>query len=66
MGHERTMPGPRATRTALRSLVGADVSPLLAFVPDRHRVLARLISAVRLQPPTSEGIDPSGTGTPCA
>ena len=60
MGHERTMPGPRATRTALRSLVGADVSPLLAFVPDRHRVLARLISAVRLQPPTSEGVDPGG------
>ena len=60
MGHERTMPGPRATRTALRSLVGADVSPLLAFVPDRQGVLADLIAAARLQPPTNAGVDPGG------
>ena len=60
MGHERTMPGPRATRTALRSLVGADVSPLMAFVPDRDGALATLIAAAGRRPPTNVGVDPSG------
>ena len=60
MGHERTMPGPKATRAALRSVAGADVSPLLAFVPDPNGAVAELINVVALQPPQNVGIDPSG------
>lgn len=60
MAHERTMPGPKATRTALRSVVGADVSPLMAFVPDVDDVLAELIENAAQLPPLSEGTDPTG------
>ena len=60
MAHERTMPGPKATRTALRSQVGADISPLMAFVPDRSGQLADLISSATSLPTISEGDDPSG------
>ncbi len=60
MAHERTMPGPKATRTALRSVVGADVSPLLAFVPDRAATLAQLIDAATTLSPLYEGADPTG------
>lgn len=60
MAHERTMPGPRATRTALRSVVGADVSPLMAFVPDADGALAELIEIAALLPLLYEGTDPTG------
>ncbi len=60
MAHERTMPGPKATRTALRSVVGADVSPLMAFVPDVNGVLAELIDHAALLPPLCEGTDATG------
>lgn len=45
MPHERTMPGPKATRTQLRSRVGADISPLMAFAPDPDGALEALIGA---------------------
>lgn len=58
--HEWTMPGPRATRAALREGVGADVSPLMAFVADRDgRIAASLTDAMGLLP-ISEGTDPAG------
>ena len=60
MAHERTMPGPKATRTALRSVVGADVSPLMAFVPDVDRQLAELIDEAQRLPKLHEGTDSSG------
>ncbi|MCY3558708.1 MAG: DUF1015 domain-containing protein [Chloroflexi bacterium] len=60
MAHERTMPGPRATRTALRSAVGADVSPLMAFVPDADGVLAELIELAGQLPLLCQGTDPMG------
>jgi len=60
MAHERTMPGPKATRTALRSAVGADISPLMAFVPEADGQLARLIGAATSQPFLNEGTDPTG------
>ena len=60
MGHERTMPGPKATRTSLRSRVGADVSPLMSFVPDSDGGLAQIISAASATPPLNEGVDPTG------
>ena len=60
MAHERTMPGPKLTRMALRSTAGADISPLMAFVPDRSWRLSRLFGQARTQPILDEGIDPSG------
>ena len=60
MAHERTMPGPKATRTALRSVVGADISPLMAFVPDTDGSLAKLIDEAAKQPILNEGTDPTG------
>ena len=60
MAHERTMPGPRATRTALRSIVGADVSPLMAFVPDADGALAEMIDIASQLTPLYEGTDPTG------
>ena len=49
--HEWTMPGPREERTRLRRTVGADVSPLMALVPDRSGALAELMGlAVGLDP----------------
>ncbi|MDE2968395.1 MAG: DUF1015 domain-containing protein [Chloroflexota bacterium] len=60
MAHERTMPGPKATRTALRSVVGADVSPLMAFVPDADGALAELIDLTLQLPVLHEGTDPTG------
>ena len=60
MAHERTMPGPKATRTALRSVVGADVSPLMAFVPDADGALAELIDLAAQLPILDEGTDPTG------
>ena len=60
MAHERTMPGPKATRTALRSVVGADISPLMAFVPDVDGALAELIDLAAQLPVLSEGTDPTG------
>ena len=60
MAHERTMPGPKATRTALRSVVGADVSPLMAFAPDSDGALAEIISTVAATPALCEGTDPTG------
>ena len=60
MAHERTMPGPRATRTALRSIVGADVSPLMAFVPDAAGTLAEMIDIACQLPLLYEGTDPTG------
>ena len=60
MAHERTMPGPKATRTALRSVVGADISPLMAFVPDVSGTLSRLIETATGLQPLYEGVDPTG------
>ncbi len=60
MAHERTMPGPKATRTALRSVVGADVSPLMAFVPDPDGALAELFDLAAELPLLSQGTDPMG------
>ena len=60
MAHERTMPGPKATRTALRSEVGADISPLMAFVPDADGALAELIDLAAQLPVLYEGADPTG------
>ena len=60
MAHERTMPGPRATRTALRSVVGADVSPLMAFVPDADGALAEMIDIAAQLPLLHESADPTG------
>lgn len=60
MAHERTMPGPKATRTALRSVVGADVSPLMAFAPDADGALAELIDLAAQLPILSQGVDPAG------
>lgn len=60
MAHERTMPGPKATRTALRSVVGADISPLMAFVPDAAGALAELIDLGSQLPLLHEGTDPTG------
>ena len=60
MAHERTMPGPKATRTALRSVVGADISPLMAFVPDANGTLAKLITDATDQPVLDEGTDTTG------
>ena len=60
MAHERTMPGPKATRTALRSVVGADVSPLMAFVPDAEGALSELIEIAAQLPTLYEGTDPTG------
>ena len=60
MAHERTMPGPKATRTALRSVVGADISPLMAFVPDADGALAELIDLAAQLPLLYEGADPTG------
>ena len=60
MAHERTMPGPKATRTALRSVVGADISPLMAFVPDADGTLAELIDEAVKQPILNEGTAPTG------
>ncbi len=60
MAHERTMPGPKATRTALRSVVGADISPLMAFVPDANGTLANLITEATDQPILNDGTDPTG------
>ena len=60
MAHERTMPGPKATRTALRSVVGADISPLMAFVPDANGALAELIDLAAQLPLLHEGTDPTG------
>jgi uncharacterized protein (DUF1015 family) len=60
MAHERTMPGPKATRTALRSVVGADISPLMAFVPDSDGHLAELIEQTVKLPVLHEGDDPTG------
>ncbi len=60
MAHERTMPGPKAVRAALRSAVGADVSPLMAFVPDRAGALAALIDDAAELAPIHIGVDPTG------
>ena len=60
MAHERTMPGPKATRTALRSVVSADISPLMAFAPDTDGSLAKLIDQAAKQPILNEGTDPTG------
>ena len=60
MGHERTMPGPRATRSALRSVVGADVSPLMAFVPDPDHRLGNQMDDAHVSPIVSEGSDAAG------
>ena len=60
MGHERTMPGPKATRTSLRARVGADVSPLMSFVPDSDGALAQIIATAVDGPPLNEGVDPTG------
>ena len=60
MAHEQTMPGPKETRTALRSTTGADISPLMAFAPDRSWRLARLLSGARSQPILNEGVDSAG------
>ena len=58
--HEWTMPGPRATRTAVRAGVGADVSPLMAFVADRDQRVASLLDEALALDPLSEGTDPAG------
>lgn len=60
MAHERTMPGPKATRTALRSVVGADVSPLMAFVPDADGALDEIIEQAARLPALYKGDDPTG------
>ena len=60
MAHERTMPGPKATRTSLRSRVGADVSPLMSFVPDSDGALAQIIAQAVEAPHLNEGVDSSG------
>ena len=58
--HEWTMPGPRATRTALRDGVGADISPLMAFVPDRDGRIAETLNSALALPTLAEGQDPAG------
>ncbi len=60
MAHERTMPGPKATRTALRSVVGADISPLMAFVPDASGRLAGIMEEALALPTLHSGVDPTG------
>ena len=60
MAHERTMPGPKATRTALRSVVGADISPLMAFVPDADGRLAGIVEDALVLPTLHDGVDPTG------
>ena len=60
MAHERTMPGPKATRTALRSVVGADVSPLMAFVPDAAGDVNSWMTYARTLPLLHDGVDPAG------
>ena len=59
MPHEHTMPGPKATRTALRDAAGADISPLMVVTPDRSGAYAALFEAERGEP-ISEGADAAG------
>lgn len=59
MPHEHTMPGPKATRTALRDAAGADISPLMVVTPDRSGAYAALFDAERGEP-ISEGADAAG------
>ena len=57
--HEHTMPGPKATRTALRDAAGADISPLMAVTPDRSGAYAALLDAERGDP-VAQGEDAAG------
>ena len=57
--HEHTMPGPKATRTALRDAVAADISPLMVVTPDRSGAYAALLDADRGDP-VAQGEDPAG------
>ena len=57
--HEHTMPGPKATRTALRDAVAADISPLMVVTPDRSRAYAALLDAERGDP-VAQGEDAAG------
>ena len=66
MAHERTMPGPKATRTALRSVVGADISPLMAFVPDADGALADSSQKPPVSQSSTREPTPPATPTPCA
>ena len=59
MPHEHTMPGPKATRTALRDAAGADISPLMVVTPDRSGAYRALFETERGDP-ISEGTDAAG------
>ncbi len=58
--HEWTMPGPRKERSRLRGTVGADVSPLMALLPDRSGTLATLIAQALESDPLVSGTDYAG------
>lgn len=58
--HEWTMPGPRQERSRLRGTVGADVSPLMALLPDRSGTLGTLIAQALESDPLVSGIDYAG------
>ena len=58
--HEWTMPGPREERSRLRGTVGADISPLMALLPDRSGTLAALIAQSLESDPLVSGTDYTG------
>lgn len=58
--HEWTMAIPKNTRTALRRATRADLSPLLAVVPDSDRQLGSLFDQVLQEEPVVTGSDPNG------
>lgn len=58
--HEWTMATPKKTRTALRRAARADLSPLLAVVPDRDRRLGSLFDQALQEEPVATGSDPNG------
>ncbi|HJN92103.1 MAG TPA: DUF1015 domain-containing protein, partial [Dehalococcoidia bacterium] len=55
--HEWTMPGPREERMRLRQTVRADVSPLMALLPDRSGTIAGIMEDAREVAPTATGTD---------
>jgi len=55
--HEWTMPGPKEERMRLRKTVRADVSPLMALVPDRSGTIAGILAGAKSEEPTVTGTD---------
>lgn len=58
--HEGTMSAPKAERTRLRRVVRADVSPLMALVPDRGGAVSALLQAAAEAAPVASGRDYRG------